>query len=172
MLLGREELVGLLTEIGEVLADRGVKGHLFVVGGAAMALAYDTRRSTRDLDGVFVPKDVVAEVAEAVGARHGLEPGWLNDAVQGFVPDDDPDATTLIDTGGIAVTVTSPRYLFATKVMASRVERDADDLLALFDLSGYRDADEALADAERRYGRQPLPAKAGFLLREVLGAPG
>jgi hypothetical protein len=37
------------------LAGRGVVADLFVVGRAAMALAYDGTRVTRDVDAMFVP---------------------------------------------------------------------------------------------------------------------
>lgn len=39
---------------------------LFVVGGAAMALAYDESRVTRDLDALFVPAPEVRQIAEAI----------------------------------------------------------------------------------------------------------
>ena len=42
-----------------VLEAEGVHGDLFLVGGAAMALAYSTRRATRDLDAIFEPKQVI-----------------------------------------------------------------------------------------------------------------
>jgi hypothetical protein len=45
--MDRDSIVGLLTEVGAELDRRGVRGELFVVGGAAMALAYDTRRVRR-----------------------------------------------------------------------------------------------------------------------------
>jgi Nucleotidyltransferase of unknown function (DUF6036) len=43
------------------LLDRGIRADLYVVGSAAIALAYDDRRSTRDIDTVFVPKAVLDE---------------------------------------------------------------------------------------------------------------
>jgi hypothetical protein len=44
--LTREQIIGLLAELGQELDARGVKAHLFVVGGAVMALAYNMRRTT------------------------------------------------------------------------------------------------------------------------------
>src|SRR5919199_1978255 len=44
VLLGRAELERAFTALGERLARRGVVADLFVVGGAAMALAYDATR--------------------------------------------------------------------------------------------------------------------------------
>ena len=36
---------------------------MFIVGGAAMAIAYDTRRATADVDAVFVPSSEVLTAA-------------------------------------------------------------------------------------------------------------
>jgi len=52
---------------------RGVVADVFIVGGAAMALAYDATRVTRDVDSLFVPHGVVLEearnVAQELAAR-------------------------------------------------------------------------------------------------------
>lgn len=168
-LLSREELLGLLEEIGVELEAQGKRGDLFVVGGAAMALAYNTRRSTRDLDAVFEPKGVVYEAARTVGQRHDLAPDWLNDAVKGFLPGEDPNATTIFDHPGLAVRVASPEYLFAMKAVAARAERDANDLLRLYQLCGFDSIEEAMDCVERYYPAHLLPPKTGFLLEELLG---
>jgi hypothetical protein len=67
----------LLTELGAMLAEEGERAELFRVGGAAMALAYNTRRFTRDIDALFEPKSVVYEAARKVAERHDLAPHWL-----------------------------------------------------------------------------------------------
>ena len=54
------------TALGERLVRRGVVADVFVVGGAAMALAYDATRVTRDVDSLFVPHGVVLEEARNV----------------------------------------------------------------------------------------------------------
>lgn len=94
--MDREEIVAALTELGRTLARRGVTGELYVVGGAAMALAYDERHSTRDVDRVFEPKLVVYEAAREVARRLDLPVGWLNDAVKGFLAGEDPDAAVVL----------------------------------------------------------------------------
>ena len=82
--LTREQIIGLLAELGQELDARGVKAQLFVVGGAAMALAYNMRRTTADVDGVFEPKAVIYEAARRVADRHEKLPAdWLNDGVKG-----------------------------------------------------------------------------------------
>ena len=44
----------------------------FVVGGAAMALAYDAARVTRDVDAAFKPHGIVLEEARNVADDLGL----------------------------------------------------------------------------------------------------
>jgi len=166
--LDRGAIVGLLTEIGVALDRRGIRGDLFVVGGAAMALAYNTRRSTRDVDGVFEPKLIVYEVADEVGARHGLAPGWLNDGVKGLLPGPDPDARELLELPGLRVSVPSPQYLLALKVAAARVDRDADDIRVLAAECGLTTAREVLDLTEQVIGAaRPLVPKVQYLIEEM-----
>lgn len=169
MLLDRAALRDLLTELGEELAAQGVRGELFLVGGGAMALAYNTRRSTRDLDGVFEPKTVIYEAARRIAARHGgqVPDDWLNDGVKGFMLGEDPDATVTFQHPGLNVRVASPRYLFSMKVAASRVEQDDDDIADLYRLSGFRSVEEALAYISKTYPHLRLEPKAQYLLEEI-----
>lgn len=169
-LLSAEELTGLLAEVGAALDERGVRGDMFVVGGAAMALAYNTRRATRDIDAVFEPKAVIYEIAAVVGARHGLDEGWLNDGVKGLLPGDDPDARELLELPGLRVLVASPRYLLALKVAAARVDRDADDIRRLAELCDARTPQDILDLTEEVIGTsRPLEPKAQFLIEELFG---
>ena len=167
-LLSQDDIIELLTELGAVLAEDGERADLFLVGGAAMALAYSTRRATRDLDAVFEPKQVVYNAARKVGERHDLSEDWLNDAVKGFLPGEDPNSTLLFEKPGITVRVASPRYLFAMKAVAARVERDADDLQRLYLLCGFGSVEEALECVEEFYPPHLLSPKTEFLVRELL----
>lgn len=167
-LLVRDELTGLLEELSTELERKGLRGDLFVVDGAAMALAYNTRRSTRDLDAVFEPKELIYEAARVVGERHNLPHDWLNDGVKGFLPGEDPNATTIFDRPSLSVRVASPRYLFAMKAVAARVGRDTDDLLHLYRLGGFASVDEALECVEQHYPPHLVPAKTAFVLHELL----
>jgi hypothetical protein len=55
-------------------AARRARAELFLVGGAALAVAYDATRATRDLDAVFVPASIVRQAATAVGLA--LDLAW------------------------------------------------------------------------------------------------
>lgn len=66
----------------------------------------------------------------------------------------------------------SPEYLLATKLLASRVSRDEEDILLLYGLCGFTTVDEGLDLLERYYPGRPIEAKVGFYLEELLtGSP-
>lgn len=164
--MDRTEIVTALTVLGEELSARGVQGELYVVGGAAIALAYDSRRSTRDIDAVFEPKTVVYEAAAEVAGRLGLPPGWLNDAVKGFLAGDDPQAAPVLEVPGLRCLAASPRVLLALKVSAHRVGEDEDDVRLLARELGLTTATEVLAIAEEVFGDR-LDAAARFFVEEL-----
>ena len=166
----RDEILTLLTELGDRLERKRVRGELLLVGGAAMALAYSTRRSTADLDAIFEPKKVIYDIARAMAGEHDLPLNWLNDAVKGFMPGPDPNATVFLEHAGLVVRVASPRYLLAMKLLASRIERDEDDIALLLRLSGITTVEEALALVEEYYAHRTVPPKVQFLVRELLAS--
>lgn len=166
-MLDREALLGLLEDLAGELSSVGVRGEMFVVGGGAMALAYNTRRSTRDIDAVFEPKAVVYEAARRVAVRRGVDPDWLNDAVKGFLPGPDPAATVFFERQGLAVSIASPRYLLAMKVMAARIERDEDDIVTLAGLTGLDSAEAILDLVETTYPGQAIPPRVQYFLEEL-----
>jgi hypothetical protein len=168
-MLDRPALLVLLEALAAELDSMGVRGEMFVVGGAAMALAYNTRRATRDIDAVFEPKAVIYKAAERVATTQGVDPNWLNDAVKGFLPGDDASSTVLFEQPGLAVRVASPRYLLAMKVMAARVERDEDDIIRLAELSGTTTVTAILELVQGAYPRAPIPPRVQYFLEEVLG---
>ena len=78
-LLDRRAIAEAFSLLGDRLARRGLVADIYVFGGAAMALAYDARRATRDIDAVFKPHGVVIEEAWAVAEELGLPQWWLNE---------------------------------------------------------------------------------------------
>lgn len=167
--MNRDEIIAALTELAAELQRRGASADMYVVGGAAIALAYDERRATRDIDAVFEPKSVVYDAAAAVAAERGLPAGWLNDAVKGFLAGDDPDAAPVLDLPGLRCLAASPRTLLALKVLAHRVGEDEDDVRLLAGHLGLAQAEQVLAVAEETFGDRLDPA-ARFFVEELFGA--
>lgn len=79
VLLDRSAIEDAFRRLGDRLARRGVVADIYIFGGAAMSMVYDSRRATRDIDAVFKPHGVVLEEARAVAEELGLPPWWLNE---------------------------------------------------------------------------------------------
>lgn len=171
-LLDRDGITALIAALGERCAAHGIQVEMFLVGGAAMALAYDRERTTRDLDAVFEPKALVYEHARRLADERGLPPDWLNDGVKGLLPDrPDTGPQVVFTSTGISVAVASPDYLFAMKAAAARQEADTEDLLRLAALLNISTAAAAFAMIERFYAPSRLSAKSHFFIEAAFAEP-
>lgn len=167
-LLSADEIRELLSELGRRLNERGISAQLFLVGGAAMALEFNSRRSTRDLDGVFEPKAEVYAEAAAMAEELGLPPDWLNDGVKGLLPDRSAaEVGNRFESPGISVGIASAEYLFAMKAVAAREDADADDLRILAEYIGVTNTEDALDLVERYFSPQRLLPTTQFFVEVI-----
>ena len=169
VLFGRAELEHAFAALGDRLVRRGVVADIFVVGGAAMALAYDAARVTRDVDAVFVPHGVVLDEARRVAAELGLPAWWLNEQASVYVSSkDDADRRRVFDHPGLRVMAASPEHVFAMKAQAAR-GRDIDDLRLLGDIIGIESPEEALQVHSDFFPDEQLSERAAAVLAELFG---
>jgi predicted nucleotidyltransferase len=169
-LLGRSELEQAFAALGDRLVRRGVVADLFVVGGAAMALAYDANRVTRDVDATFVPHGVVIDEARNVADAMGLPPWWLNEQASAYVStQQDPGRREVFDHPGIRVMAASAEHVFAMKAFAAR-SRDEDDLRTLSKIIGIASIGAALELCEHFFPGEPLPPRSRAMLEDLFEA--
>jgi hypothetical protein len=173
LFLDAAEIRNLLVELGARLDRRGVEGRIFLVGGAAMALAFSRDRITRHLDGVFEPEMTIYEEAAIIARDRRLPDGWLNDSVKALLPGDAPpvEGTATFSTPGLHVGVASADYLFAMKAMAARQETDGTDLRILANELGLSDVTTALDHVERYYGSGRLGPKTQLIIEDLFADP-
>jgi hypothetical protein len=169
--LDRQTAIAALQELAVVLNESKVEARVYVVGGAAMLLAYGATRSTRDIDAVFEPTGPVRKAVLQVAESLDLPDDWLNDAVKGFVPGTDPDAVPIFRRPGLEVAAASARFLLGMKLLAARAERDTDDILALSRLLGLRTAADVLAVVSSLYPERLLSPRTRFLVEELFSDP-
>ncbi|WJK32326.1 DUF6036 family nucleotidyltransferase [Solwaraspora sp. WMMA2065] len=169
VLMGRAELERAFSSLGDRLVRRGVVADIFVVGGAAMALAYDAKRVTRDVDAMFVPHGVVLDEARAVADELGLPPWWLNEQASVYVSGkEDPGRRRVFDHPGIRVMAASPEHIFAMKALAARA-RDVDDLRTLAALAEVATVDDAVRLCRDFYPDEAISPRAMGVIRELFG---
>ncbi len=152
-LLGADAIRAMLRELSEELAAAGETATLFVVGGAAMSLAFYARRVTGDVDAAFRPSAAVRDAAARVSARRGLAEDWLNDGAKGFMPGTDPGASLEMSTPSLRVELASAEYLLAMKIMAARVEQDTEDVAFLYGHLGLTTVEQGVDLVVKYYGQ-------------------
>ena len=156
--------------LDEELGGAGIKGELYLVGGAVMCLAYGARASTKDVDALFRPARELREAAARVAGRAGLAPDWLNDAVKGYMSER-AEYRPWLELPHLRVMLAQPEYLLAMKCLAFRIGpefHDEDDirfLLRLLDVKAYQ---RALDIVTRYYPPERIPQKTLYALHELL----
>jgi hypothetical protein len=156
------------SELNEELRLMEVKGELCLYGGAVMALVYDARPDTKDVDAIFKPSSQIREAAARVAEANQLRPDWLNDAVKGFlVPH---QQQILLDFSNLKVFVPEADYLLAMKAISARTNTlDAADVRFLIDLLKIKSADAVLEIVEKYYPRQQIKPATQFFIEELFG---
>jgi len=135
----------LLHGLGRRLATRGVHADIYVFGGSAVAMAYDARRTTADIDAYVRPAEEVYAEARAMAEQLDLPSDWLSSAGAGFLPNlPDGWSERGRDFSGVRVSVADPRTLIAMKMLATRA-RDVNDLVVLYRAAGVRTPQDAVA---------------------------
>jgi hypothetical protein len=158
-----------LSKVSDRLSENGMTGEIVLFGGAAMVLAHQARVSTKDVDAVFAPKSEVYRAADAVALEYGLDAGWLNDAVKGFLSEKGETAPVL-DYPNLKVYVAVPEYLLAMKCMSMRLgkdETDLNDIRFLIGRLGLKTADDVLNLVERYYPGNRIQPKTRFAVEEL-----
>ena len=166
-LLDRATIEHAFRRLGDRLARCGIVADLYVFGGAAMALAYDARRATRDIDAVFQPHGVVLDEARAVAEELGLPQWWLNEQASVYVaPGGDAAAPRVFDHPGLRVSAASPEHLLAMKVFAAR-RRDSDDIRFLVKHLSLSTVEDVLALCTEIFPDEEVPARARLVLEDA-----
>lgn len=149
-----ERVSALLAELGERLAGRGIEGEIYVVGGAAMMLAYDRTRVTRDIDAVGVPQEEIDLEVRAMAADHrDLDSDWLNARVLPLLPRGvDGERLQVLGGPGLTVNVASPKWMLAMKARAARGRRDLDDIWVLCQILSIRAVDDVWTICHSAWG--------------------
>ena len=170
-MLSAREITSLFQRLSDVLGRSGTNGELYLVGGAVMCLAHRARPSTAGVDGYFVPAARVREAARVVAEEVGVDPGWLNDGVKGYLSDRG-EFTPFVELPHLRVMVARPEYLLAMKCLALRLGEefhDLDDVRFLLRLLNVTTASNARAIITQYYPAERFPPKAMFALEELLG---
>lgn len=167
-MLGYRELLDLFGELDGLLAG-GAAHELLVVGGAAMALRWESRLSD-DVDVVDVPlPPEVRAAVRTLAAEQGLPPDWLNASAAIFAPNMEADATVVYRGQNLVVRAAGAEYLLAMKLRASR-DQDLDDAVVLARATGRTTRETLYELISEGYWRGTIIDDLEGFVGEVLGA--
>jgi len=128
----------LLDELDKRLSSRGIAASAYLVGGAAMTLAYGRDSLTPDIDAVTSHVAVVEE-ARALATEHGLPEHWLNDSAAPYVPPRPEWALEQPKRDGLTIHIAPARHVLAMKLVALR-RKDRPDVRLLITRCGLLEA--------------------------------
>ncbi|HWL45405.1 MAG TPA: DUF6036 family nucleotidyltransferase [Ilumatobacter sp.] len=169
--MDRAELLDALGEVADGLSRRRASARVYVVvGGAAMALAYDADRATRDVDAVILDDHgAVIEVVRDVARRRGLPTTWLNEQAAAYIPrGDDHRQIVVFDHPSLRVLAASPERLLAMKARAARLA-DRGDIARLAELVGVTNADDVATIVAGQFPDEPWPERSRKTVEDILG---
>ena len=167
--LSAVEIVAALSALSDELGRADTKGEICLFGGTVMVLVFKARLSTKDVDAVFQPSQLIREAAERVRENRGLDENWLNDAVKGFLSSAPPVTSVgLPQFPNLQVTMPTAEYLLAMKCMAGRTgaegSNDIPDIVSLARELNLKSAREVLDIVARYYGKSGVPVKTQYLI--------
>jgi len=169
--LSREMILKAFQDLSDELARSGTTGELCLLGGTVMVLAFVARPSTKDVDAIFEPTQVVRAAAQVVGQANNFPAHWLNDAAKGFVSTrHEITQAGLPQFPNLRLTMPTPEYLLAMKCMASRIGAvaseadDVSDIVFLIRLLKLKSACATMDIVAAYYPKDKVPVKAQYLV--------
>lgn len=170
--LDRETLHRLFDELADELARVRTRAHVYIVGGAAMMMAYQRDRATHDVDArIDDGHAAVLAAVEAIARRHGLPTTWLNEQATAYLPSTpDHRAPVVYDSPHLVITGASAEHLLAMKLEAAR-RTDQADIVALLRALAIRDTDTAVAIHAGLFPDSRQTGRARALVEAALGDP-
>lgn len=163
--MNRDDFNAALTDVAEILGRRRASARVYIVGGAAMALAYDSDHCTRDRDGLIT--DGYAELTEAVhevARRRGLPFSWLNEQASYIPRGEDRRGWAVFDHPALRVIAASPERMLAMKVMSAR-SADIGDIRTLLGILGFTAAGEVWETVAKVFPDEPPPERSREIVR-------
>lgn len=150
------------------LQRRNIIGHVHVIGGAAMLLAYNSRTITRDIDAIFAPDGPVVEAVREIAREKHWPSTWLNNQAAAYAARNPGEGLTVFDHPHLQVMATPPPHLLAMKVLAARAVRDADDALILLQHLNIRTADAVWEIVGRYFADAMISDRSRLFVDDII----
>ena len=158
-MLTKDQIYRYLSEMNDRLAAQNV---------AVMALVYDARPSTKDVDALFAPTAVIRDIAKSMAEEHGLEEDWFNDAAKGFIDTSRMAFQDVVVFSHLRVRRPGDEEMLALKLASAREDSmDAKDALFLMELVEPESLERVYEIIEKYIPAPRLTPMASFFAQEI-----
>ncbi len=167
-MLSRERILYLFNRLNEELREKGEIGEIGIVGGTVMCLVYNARKTTRDVDAIFEPADIIRQLAERIADEEKIPVNWLNDGAKGYLKPHFAREDVL-NLSHLRIWAPDARYMMAMKCISARWDTsDKDDVIFLVKYLKLRTPEDAFKIIENYYPKSQIPSKTGSVLTLLL----
>jgi len=143
--LSKDDMFRYFEEISTRLKKMNKNGEIYIVGGAAISLAFNGRDATEDIDALYKPRSEIRSIINVMSDEHNLRNDWLNNDAEHFITER-MTFTLLKEYANLKVFHIDAECLLAMKLVSARPESfpDMDDCLLLMDKLGISDEQELI----------------------------
>ncbi len=158
----------LLSALNEELTKINARGEIGLCGGAVMCLVFHSRKTTKDVDGIFQPTQVIRKASEKVAKKFGLTKSWLNDAAKTYFYTN-PPRQSVMELSHLRIWAPSADYMLAMKCISARFDtHDKEDVEFLINHLHLKSAPEVFKVICHYYPETQIPTKTKFFVEEIL----
>jgi hypothetical protein len=162
----QQEIIDYLRLVNEELERRQCKGEISLYGGAVMCLVFQSRPSTKDVDAIFEPSNLIREIAKKVAVEKKISEDWLNDGVKGFVVEH--PRQIFLELSHLTVFTPDPEYLLAMKCLAARIDStDNGDIRFLIKKLGLISPEQVFGVVQKYYPKNQIRPATQFFIEEL-----
>lgn len=162
----REEIIGYLGAVNDELKRLECKGEICLYGGSVMCLVFNARPSTKDVDAIFEPAQIIKKIARKIAVEKGLPDDWLNDGVKGFIVDH--RRQVFIELSNLTVYCADAEYLLAMKCLAARVDTiDGSDVRSLIKHLQITSPEQVFTVVQKYYPKNSIRPVTQYFIEEI-----
>jgi hypothetical protein len=164
----KEDILKYLNILNKKLKKKGIKGQIGLFGGTVMCLAFNARKSTKDIDAIFEPKETIYTFAKQIADENNLSENWLNDSVKGFLSKN-IQMKVFKNMSHLTIYIPSAEYMLAMKCVSARLtgSKDVDDVIFLLNYLNIKTTEEALEIIKKYFPPDRIPLKTEYFLIEL-----
>lgn len=172
-----DEINFALNRLGELAVESKMVVDMAVFGGSALAIAFDIRDATKDVDAVFEKeKTFIRKAALVVAEELNLPDDWINDAVKPYLSALTNQETVLFrsypseNNVGLRVFIPTPEYMLAMKcidIRTSPTAMDVHDVKKLISICEVENIEQVLNVVTSFYPPERIQPKTIYALEEI-----